>query len=98
MTVPRIPGWIVQSYGKFPAVGNARDAVVLVEGPMSPPVGLFVPKMTLCVREPNVHVTVPPAAIFTVAGTNVSASELAVTSAVLGNVPPAATVTVIGFD
>jgi hypothetical protein len=63
---------------------------------MFPPVGAAALNVTLCVSA-NVHVTVPPGAIVTVAGLN--AVPLAATVAVDGfGPPPAVTVTATWAD
>jgi hypothetical protein len=95
-TVPFIPACRVHVYEYPPAVGNVRDTVPVLVFPMSPPVGLFAPKVTLC-SDAKVQVTVPPGAIVTVDGLNVLL-VVAVTSAVEGFGPACMTVTVTPSD
>ncbi len=69
ITVPTMPEWRVHSYGYVPAVGNVLVKLfpVVVLG-ASPPVGLFVPNVTLWVWTAICHVTLAPCGIVIVTG------------------------------
>ena len=95
VTVPFIPACKVHVYGYEPTLGKERDTLVLLVVGMFPPVGTFDDvNVTLCSGAgTNVHVTVPPAAMVTEAGSKVLAA-VAVTVADCGGELAAVTVTV----
>src|SRR5438067_7509181 len=79
-----MPGWIVHAYANVPVAANVRLCWVFAEFVTfcgAPATGTNV---TLCVRVPNVHVTVPPCSTLSVCGVNVFVVEPAVTAAVVG--------------